>query len=165
MIKQKKAMEFSVGALVSIILGMAMFIAGVTIFYNIVSQSGQMEAQISERLREDMLARFDDGSRLFVPENSITLNRRDDTAVFYYGIHNIHNDPKAFTINFNYAAEELEVISLEYNKTVQIDGRSKEIYMLIVDASNVSRGQHRVNIQIKLDDETSYASSNIYVIK
>lgn len=164
MIKQKKAMEFSVGALVSIILGMAMFIAGVTIFYNIVSQSEQMEAQISERLREDMLARFDDGSRLFIPENSITLNRRDDTAVFYYGIHNIHNDPKDFKITFNYNQSELEIISLEYDETVEIDGRSKEIYMLIVDASNAPRGQHRVNIEIKLEGDR-YASSNIYVIK
>lgn len=144
--------------IVGIILGLAMFIAGITLFMNIFSQAQEYDDEVSERIRQDILARFSSGDRVFIPETNQEADS-DGIARYYIGVNNIESEEADFELEFEETGDVETVIT---SGTHTLGGRDKEVFLSILDASEAGPGQHSVLLNVTKDTE-EYATRMLYI--
>ena len=162
----KKGMEFAVGTFVGIVMGMAMFIAGAAIFWNIYDSATQMTESVDERAREQTLRQFTDGSLVFLPETSITPRGRDSNVRLYFAVSNIY--PAAH--NFNVVVKHVVDSGLDCNcitvlDEIRVPGGNREVGLIIVDTSDLASGeQHVFNVSVTNETSTPYGRTRIFTV-
>lgn len=98
----KKGFELSANMMVVIILSLVLFGLGMVIFAKVISSGRQIEAGLTERMREELDAAMDDGSLIVIPQTTIRV-QQGNTAKFTIGFWNElpteSNNPRTFTLN------------------------------------------------------------------
>lgn len=154
----KKGMEFSVNAVVGIVLGLFMFITGMTIFYNIYSGISETPMELDERMRQEIFDRMSPGSKIFIPETGKTMDRNGQ-AIYYVAISNLESEHGTFRIE----AENLTAnLTADAFGSIELDPNERHVFLVRLDGRNMQDQQGRAQIDIKTESET-YATRIIYL--
>jgi hypothetical protein len=155
----KKGMEFAVGTFVGLILGLAMFIAGSMIFYNIYDKATESQQDVDSRMRDQILRTFNDGSQLYLPQTSITKGS-DRYVTVYFAVHNVNNIEKTFTVE---VSPQSPTLTTQQLPTITVAGNSREVGIILVDTQGADRGQYPFVVQLK-DGTDNYGSARVFTI-
>jgi len=155
----KKGMEMSINVIVTLVLGLMMFIAGMAIFSSLFSKTNITGEEVNAQLEKELLNAFDDDSPLFVYKSTITLNS-DSIARFGFGIHNIYDTSKKFKIkitSLNTTAipdTKISYLDQEY----EVPAKDKKPIIFLVDSKDAGPGQFafKINVTMKNDASGTY---------
>lgn len=151
-------MEVGINSLVGIILGISMFVAGAAIFFNIYSNVVNLPDGVDQLTREQIMNRFDTGSKLYLHDTSLRFDR-EGKAIFYIGLNNLEDTTRTFNIELQ-ESSEIRSIFLE---EITLESKERDVFMIIIMDQGVDRGEQLgLQLDIKMGTE-DYASSILYV--
>lgn len=157
----KKGMEFAIGTFVAIILGLAMFTAGSMIFYNIYDTATLTQDSLDQNVRDQILRSFSGTNPLYLPQTSITVNREKSVNV-YFAVQN--NNPTRTTFDVEVTpSDPIFSNRIQYFDEIIIDGNSRDVGMIIVDISDIERGQYVFTVSLE-EGLNDYGSPRIFTI-
>lgn len=146
----KKAMEVSINVIVGIILGLLMLTAGIVIFKQIVDKSKDLNLEVEEGIKRQMLEAFNPGDQFYIPETDKTIGL-GKSAVFYFGIRNIYNEKKYFMIDVSPLDSLPNQLSTAYYEGPhEIDAMEKEIFLLLASTEDLPIGTYSAKITISI---------------
>jgi hypothetical protein len=92
----KKGQEMSVNIVVGIILGVAMLVAGLFLFFRIMDKTNNTAETLDEQMKDKMNQALDSGEQLYIPVTNVQAKRNE--AVFWIGIRNIDSQAENFQV-------------------------------------------------------------------
>ncbi len=165
----KKGMEMSVNIVVGMVLGIAMFIAGILIFRNIMDNAQKSQDEVDEMMKEKINDALDSGEPVYVPESNIDVNKK--SASFWFGLRNIENEAGEFTVSISPVSPV--PANFEQSNIAFIDGpysvaaKEKEVIKVAVDMSGIAE-KVTLKLTVEKEDEdgnlVQYAKPKIITI-
>lgn len=164
-------MEMSINVIVTLVLGLMMFIAGIVLFTSLFNRTNMTNDQVNAQFEKEVINAFDDDSPIFVYKSTVTLTS-ENIARFGFGIQNIYNESKSFKIEIT----SLNTTAIPNNKisyiadAYEIPAKQKQAIMFLVDAKEAGAGQFsfKINVTMKNDAGTYVQYFNpkiVYVIQ
>ncbi len=145
----------SINVIVAMVLGLMMFIAGITLFTNLFSKTSTTSEAVNNQLERELLNAFDDDSPIFVYKSTLTLSS-ENTARFAFGIHNIHDASNQFKISItslNMTAIPNEKISF-LEGPYDISAKDKKPIIFLIDVKGAPLGQYAFKINVTMKDSS-----------
>ena len=158
----KKGMEFAVGTFVGIVLGLAMFIAGAMIFYQIYDSATLTAEQVDSRTRDQILRTFSDGSLLYLPQSSINVGRDRDVRV-YFAVQNMYNEEHDFNVNID-KPNGFTDNDIVYFDNITVQGQSRDVGVIAINTRNLNSGQNVFTISLQNSTEDTYGNARVFTI-
>lgn len=155
----KKGMEMSVNALVGIIIGLALFGTAMTIFFNIYNEASSAPGQVDDRMRQEIINRFDASQRVFVPTTSQTLDRSSGDATFHIAVRNLDDEEGEFEIEVD--TNEASGVEAIYLDTKEPIGPG-DTYIFPVLINGIEMDEDQVSLTIKVfKDGDDYGNNQV----
>ncbi len=164
MVFGRKGMEVSINMIVAIIMGLVMFIAGTAIFFNIYESATELPDNVDERMREQIMNRFDRGDRIYVYDSSLSFDNNGE-AIYYIGLNNLlDNGDTTFKIN----VETTDNVNAVHLEEIELSHGERDIFIVILQNEGVERRQQEsVNLTViknnEQNNENDYARRILYV--
>jgi len=148
-----KGFQLSINMLVVIIMGIALFGLGMTLFAKIAKTGQDFQEDLNSRTQQELERAMDDGSLIVIPNSRVTTNR-GEFARFAFGFRN-EFAKDTFTVNIEQKdATNFPNANLVYQGTYELDTNEKATGLLAIKVDkNIPKGQYAFDIEI-------YNSSN-----
>ena len=168
MILNKKGMEIAISTVVTLIIGAFMVFVSIALFANFMSKTIDIEDQVSENMRAEVLKSFDDNSPLFILRSEQSP-KKNEVLVFWVGIHNIYDETRLFNVSANWSGTFNDE-PLYYGGAgvvaflpgpYEIPAKGKEVIPLIVPTKYLGKGQHSVLVNLSINN--TEAGNEFYV--
>ncbi|MFT4261565.1 MAG: hypothetical protein ACMXX9_04000 [Candidatus Woesearchaeota archaeon] len=156
----KKGMEFAVGTVVAIVLGLAMFIAGTMIFYNIYDAATSAQQTVDQNVKDQVLRSFSGTNPLYLPQTSITINREREIVV-YFAVQN--NNAARTTFGVEITHDSIFDNKVQYFDEITVNPNSRDVGLISINLRNVEPGQYVFTVRLS-ESGSDYGNARVFTI-